>query len=166
MYGLIIQILKECDRPSQENHISFKAKTNADSRTEIEPGTRKSITTNPSLTGWNSNSKIKPTEFNDLFVSPDEPPKKRANITLEMSLLKIYTKMRSEILSSDKYYNFIKDVNSGLTPVSAQQMHAAASDGGGLRHDGRLRRLEVHVEGLHEDSRAEVADSRMPAGVD
>ena len=69
--------------------------------------------------GWNSNSKVKPTEFNDLFVSPEEPPKKRESINLEMSLLKIYTKMRSEFLSDSKYYNFVKDVKGYITLVTA-----------------------------------------------
>lgn len=105
--------MKECDKQTIDNINSARARTIADSRTEKEPGTIKSIGTNQSALGWNSVNKIKPTEFNDLFILlNDEQPKKRVNITLEMSLLKIYTKMRSEFLCNHMYYNFIKDVYS------------------------------------------------------
>lgn len=96
-----------------------------ESKTE-DPGTRKSLGTNQSMYGGfgaavASKERIKPTDFTDLFVSPNEPPKKRDNITLEMSLLKIYTKMRNEFLSNHEYYNFIKDVDQ-FYQVTAQQV--------------------------------------------
>lgn len=78
-----------------------------------DPGTRKSIGTSGSLAGFGASLKdrTKATDFTDLFVSPNDPPKKRENIMFEMGLLQIYTMMRNEFLNNHEYYNFIKDVS-------------------------------------------------------
>ena len=85
-----------------------------DTKTEnAEVGTRKSLGTSIVGAGPNSKDRAKPSNFSDLFVSPNEPKQKMVSLHHEMHLQITYTNMKSDFgLTNHPYFHLIKDVKT------------------------------------------------------